>query len=250
MVFAMSTPLSVQHLSKSFSGRNVLGDISFDLKPGEIFGLIGLNGIGKTTLIKIILGLLKEDTGTVSIYGDNWKTIAAKRHLSYLPEKFQPSRYLTGKECIELAHSYYNKRYDHAKARAEAEALGLDPDALTRRVSSYSKGMGQKTGLIATLMVDTPLIILDEPMSGLDPMARIQLKARLNQAKSEGKTLFFSSHILADIEEICDRIAILHDTRFCYFGTTADFTDRYRDISLEQAFLKVIGEEAVKKTAA
>ncbi len=244
------SPLIIEHISKSFDAHNVLNDVSLTLEEGEIFGLIGLNGIGKTTLIKIILGLLSEDSGAITIYGESWKKVAAKQHLAYLPEKFQPSRYLTGKECLQLALSYYDKAYDHDVAREEAERLGLNPDVLGNRVSSYSKGMGQKIGLIATLMVDTPLIILDEPMSGLDPKARIQLKARLGEARKSGKTVFFSSHILADIEEICDRIAILHDTAFQFLGTTKEFKTRYADITLEQAFLDVIGESDKAANAA
>ncbi len=244
------SPLKIEHISKSFNNHKVLDDISLILNEGEIFGLIGLNGIGKTTLIKIVLGLLSEDSGDVSLYDTSWKKVSAKRHLSYLPEKFQPSRLLTGKECLDLSMSYYDKPYDHDKACDEAERLGLDPKALDKRVSSYSKGMGQKIGLIASLMVDTPLLILDEPMSGLDPKARIQLKTRLNQARDAGKTIFFSSHILADIEEICDRIAILHDAKFQFLGTTSSFKDKYKNIPLEQAFLEVIGEQDMQKASA
>jgi ABC-2 type transport system ATP-binding protein len=244
------SPLRIEHISKSFHNHKVLDDISLTLNEGEIFGLIGLNGIGKTTLIKIILGLLSEDAGDISLFDTAWKKIAAKKHLSYLPEKFQPSRLLTGRECLDLSMSYYDKPYVHEVACQEAEQLGLDPQALDRRVSSYSKGMGQKIGLIASLMVDTPLLILDEPMSGLDPKARIQLKTRLNKARKEGKTIFFSSHILADIEEICDRIAILHNATFQFLGTTASFKERYKNMSLEQAFLEVIGEKAIQKESA
>ena len=244
------SPLHIEQINKSFGQHKVLNDISLKLNEGEIFGLIGLNGIGKTTLIKIILGLLSEDSGDISLFDASWKKVSAKRHLSYLPEKFQPSRLLTGKECLDLSMSYYNKPYDHEKACNEAERLGLDPKALDKRVSSYSKGMGQKIGLIASLMVDTPLLILDEPMSGLDPKARIQLKTRLKQARNEGKTIFFSSHILADIEEICDRIAILHNASFQFLGSTASFKNTYKNIPLEQAFLEVIGERHMQKESA
>lgn len=243
------SPLSIESVSKAFDSHTVLDKISLNLHEGEIFGLIGLNGIGKTTLIKIILGLLEADSGSITMFGDNWKQVAAKKHLAYLPEKFQPSRLLTGRECLKIALSYYGKPYDDAVACEEASCLGLNPNVLGKRVSSYSKGMGQKIGLIATLMVDTKLIILDEPMSGLDPKARIQLKTRLRQARSAGKTIFFSSHILADIEEICDRLAILHDTHFQFVGTTKEFVTRYKDIPLEQAFLDVIGEADAVKVA-
>jgi ABC-2 type transport system ATP-binding protein len=237
----MTTPLAIHHLSKKFGAMQVLHDVSLTLEEGEIFGLIGLNGIGKTTLIKTVIGLIRADAGEISIFGESWLNIAAKRYLTYLPEKFQPSKLLTGAECIKLALSYYGKPFNLARAEQEAEMLGLRPDALKEKVATYSKGMGQKIGLIATLLADTPLIILDEPMSGLDPKARILLKSRLRDAKQAGRTIFFSSHILADIEEICDRIAILHDGAFQYTGSTADFCDRYRDMTLERAFLEVIG---------
>jgi ABC-2 type transport system ATP-binding protein len=247
----MTTPLIVSNISKSFGAHTVLDNVSLELREGEIFGLIGLNGIGKTTLIKIILGLLNADAGEVTIFSESWKTTAAKRHLSYLPEKFQPSRFLTGKECIKLALSYYGKAYDEEEASKQAQLLGLHPDVLQQRVSSYSKGMGQKTGLIASLMIGTPLVVLDEPMSGLDPKARIQLKARLRQVRNEGRTIFFSSHILADIEEICDRIAIIHNTHFKYIGSTAEFKQKYQQgLTLEEAFLEVIGEDSKAVAAA
>ncbi len=244
------SPLSIESVYKSFEGRLILDNISLELHAGEIFGLIGLNGIGKTTLIKTILNLISADAGNIQLYGDHWQQIKAKRHLSYLPEKFQPSRFLTGKEYLSLAHSYYGLVYDHDEARRQADMLGLLPEALDKRVSSYSKGMGQKTGLIAALMIPTPLIILDEPMSGLDPKARIQLKTRLKQERDAGRTIFFSSHILADIEEICDRIAILHDTTLKYYGTTKTFCERYANMNLETAFLEVIGEDDIASDAA
>ena len=238
----MEKPLIINNISKSFETNQVLQEVSLALEAGEIFGLIGLNGIGKTTLIKIILGLVKTDSGEVSIFGEDWRNVSSKKHLTYLPEKFQPSRHLTGIECLEIAVSYYGKKLDLEKAKHEAELLGLNPDALKRKISGYSKGMGQKIGLISSMMVDTPLVILDEPMSGLDPKARIQLKDRLKAAKAQGRTIFFSSHILADIEEICDRIAILHNGKLQYYGATEDFSKKYQNISLERAFLQIIDE--------
>jgi ABC-2 type transport system ATP-binding protein len=233
-------PLDVQHVCKQFNKKTVLDDITLTLDHGEIFGLIGLNGIGKTTLIKIILDLIVADGGAVSIYGASALHERARNTLVYLPEKFQPSRYLKGREYLELSVSYYGKSYDHARAVAEAEALALDVAALDRRVASYSKGMGQKLGLIGALMADTPLLILDEPMSGLDPRARVMLKDRLKLLKDEGRTLFFSSHILADIDEICDRIGILHQSMLQFVGTPQAFRQLHQDSSLERAFLESI----------
>lgn len=244
-----STPLHVDSICKSYGNQTVLDAISFDLKPGEIFGLIGLNGAGKTTLIKILLDLTQAHSGKAEIFGEPSTRVSARRQLSYLPEKFTPSRYLKGSEHLALALSYYNKKLDMEKARTLAAELDLNPDVLTRKVGGYSKGMGQKLGLMGAFMVDQPFMILDEPMSGLDPRARIKLKDVMLRAKSEGKTLFFSSHILSDIDEICDRIGIIHDSKLVYLGTAKEFKPTFGEQSLERAFLKAIGETQTANAA-
>lgn len=247
----MTTPLAINAISKSYGKHLVLDNISFDLKPGEIFGLIGLNGAGKTTLIKILLDLAAANSGNAQIFGKPCTTVAAREQLSYLPEKFSPSRYLKGVEHLALALSYYGKAFDLEKARALAVDLDLNPDVLSRKVGGYSKGMGQKLGLMGAFMVDQPFMILDEPMSGLDPRARIKLKDAMLRAKEQGKTLFFSSHILSDIDEICDRIGIIHNSKLVYLGTAAEFKPTFEEQSLERAFLKAIGETNISiKSAA
>jgi len=239
----VNSPLTVENVRKSYGAHTVLDGISLELKPGEIFGLIGLNGAGKTTLIKILLDLTTADSGTAKIFGEPSTNVKARNQLSYLPEKFSPSRYLKGAEHLKLALSYYGKSFSLEKARQLAVDLDLNPDVLTRKVGGYSKGMGQKLGLMGAFMVDQPFMILDEPMSGLDPRARIKLKDVMLRAKGEGKTLFFSSHILSDIDEICDRICIIHDSKLVYLGTAAEFKPTFKEQSLERAFLKAIGEE-------
>ncbi|MEJ0010727.1 MAG: ABC transporter ATP-binding protein [Alphaproteobacteria bacterium] len=236
-------PLRVAQVSKSYGQHRVLGDISFALKEGEIFGLVGLNGIGKTTLIKLILDLAPADGGHIEIFGESSVSVKAREHLSYLPEKFSPSRYLKGHEHLELALSYYKRKYDASAAAQLARELDLDPAVLSRKVGSYSKGMGQKLGLIGAFMIDQPLLILDEPMSGLDPRARIMLKEVMKREKKRGRTLFFSSHILSDIDEICDRIGIIHDSKLVYLGAAAEFKPTFGETNLERAFLKAIGSE-------
>jgi len=233
-------PLSIHDVHKTYNNRKVLQDISFSLKPGEVFGLIGLNGAGKTTLIKIILDLIDAQQGKVEIFDINAKDLRSREQLSYLPEKFQPSRYLKGEEYLDLALSYYGKKLDIEQARRCAEGLDLDPNVLNSRVGSYSKGMGQKLGLLGAFMVDASLLVLDEPMSGLDPSARIKLKDMLLSVREQGKTIFFSSHILSDIDEICDRIGVIHDGKLFFIGTPAEFKTRYAEASLEKAFLKSI----------
>lgn len=235
-----ASPLIVQHVHKRYHDREVLSDVTFALAPSEIFGLIGLNGAGKTTLIKIILDLVKAEKGTARIFGLPTDNLKARRYLSYLPEKFQPSRYLKGMEYLALSLSYYKKKLNAVTAAQKAQALDLNPAVLTARVGSYSKGMGQKLGLLGAFMVDADLLLLDEPMSGLDPSARIKLKHMLLEEKARGKTVFFSSHILSDIDEICDRIGVIHDGRLFFVGTPAEFRAKYQESSLEKAFLRSI----------
>lgn len=234
-------PLRVESITKAYGKKSVLHSLSLSLNPGEIFGLIGVNGAGKTTLIKIVLDLLKPDGGETRLFDKPSSCVSARANLSYLPEKFQPSRYLKGREYLSLSLSFYKKPYDHALALQEAASLDLEPESLGRLVGSYSKGMGQKLGLLGAFMVDTKLMILDEPMSGLDPKARILLKRKMLEAKKAGKTIFFSSHILADIDEICDRIGVIHDGELLFLGTPALFKDKNKHQNLEAAFLEAIG---------
>ncbi|MBV8938958.1 MAG: ABC transporter ATP-binding protein [Alphaproteobacteria bacterium] len=243
-------PLRVERADKSYNGKRVLKEVSLTLSEGEMFGLIGLNGAGKTTLIKIVLDLITADSGAAFLYERPVTDMAARRHLSYLPEKFQPSRYFKGYEYLELCLSYYRRRLDRASARAWAEKLDLDPQALSARVGTYSKGMGQKLGLVGAFLVDAPLLLLDEPMSGLDPRARIRLKEVMLEQKRHGKTVFFSSHILSDIDEVCDRIGILHEGKLYYLGTPAAFKERYGNVSLERSFLELIAGPAAYSHAA
>lgn len=230
-------PLLISGIYKSFGAQQVLKDISFSLQAGEIFGLIGLNGVGKTTLIKIILNLLQADKGNCSVFGTSSREVKAHESLLYLPEKFQPSKYLTGLEYLDLSLSYYKKPMDVKLADDLAERLDLDPAKLRVRVGAYSKGMGQKLGLLSAFMTDVPLLILDEPMSGLDPSARIKLKSLLLDYRAKGRTIFFSSHILSDIDEICNRIGIIHGSKLQFIGTPGAFKQQYAGSSLEHSFL-------------
>ncbi len=236
----MTKPLAIQHIHKSFGNNKVLDNISLEVNKGEVFGLIGLNGAGKTTLIKIILGLLNADDGSIRINDKEASDLTTRRHYAYLPEKFHPSAYLKGQEFLSLTLSYYQKKYDDAKARELMEELSLDPDVIPQKMTKYSKGMGQKIGLGSAFLTEVPLLILDEPMSGLDPQARIALKLAIKKYVKQKRTVFFSSHILSDIDEICDRIAIIHDSKLLFVGTPTDFKKEQKKRKLEDAFLKSI----------
>lgn len=233
-------PLLIKSVSKSFKNKLVLNDVSLQVNEGEIYGLIGLNGVGKTTLIKIMLDLLLQDKGEVEFFGTKVSVTQSRKNINYLPEKFYPSQFLKGKEFLELSLSYYGKPFDIKKANKQAAILGLDPAALQQTITKYSKGMGQKLGLLAMFLCETKLLILDEPMSGLDPSARIQLKDMLNNYKKQGNTIFFSSHILSDIEEICDNMAVIHDGKIIFSGKPKTFLKQNGNKNLERAFLQAI----------
>jgi ABC-2 type transport system ATP-binding protein len=234
-------PLKINNVSKSFKDNTVLDNISFSVEKGEIFGLIGLNGIGKTTLIKIMLDLLNADAGTVEFFGVNAQSPESRKNICYLPEKFYPSPFLKGEEFLALSMDYIGKELDLEKATQIAEILNLKPEVLKNKVSKYSKGMGQKLGLMSVFLSEAPLLILDEPMSGLDPSSRIELKNLLkNYSKTDSKTIFFSSHILSDIDEICNRIAVIHASKLIFLGKPNEFKEKYKSESLEQAFLNSI----------
>jgi len=233
-------PLKITNIKKEFS-KKVLDGINLEVQNNEIFGFIGLNGIGKTTLIKIILDLIEQDEGEVEIFGISRLLPRARERICYLPEKFQPSSHLKGEEFIKFVLSFYNKKFDEKKAKQLCANLDLKPEMLKEKVTKYSKGMTQKLGLVAVLLSEADLIILDEPMSGLDPKARIALKKELLAYKKLGKTIFFSSHILSDMDEICDSIAVLNNTKIVYHGTPKSFKDKHKLDSLDKAFLKEIG---------
>ncbi len=234
------TPIIIENIYKSFGDKTVLEDINLTVNENEIFGFVGLNGIGKTTLIKIIIDLLDQDSGEVKIFGKQKFLPKSRKNIAYLPEKFSPSIHLKGIEFLEFVLGFHHKKMDLNQALEIAKILDLEETALYSKVSKYSKGMTQKLGLLGTFLSKAKLIILDEPMSGLDPLARIALKKQLINYKKAGNSIFFSSHILSDIDEICDRIAVLNDKKIVFSGKPEDFKTKHQTNDLEKAFLKEI----------
>jgi len=233
--------LNIDNISVSYDTVNdVISDISLQTNPGEFFGLIGLNGAGKTTLIKAILGLRSQSAGEISIFGNPCTDAQSKQNLAYLPERFDPPWFLTGIEFLRFSLKLYNQKVDDAVFYEYAEKLALDKAALKRRVQTYSKGMRQKLGLLGTVLTGCKLLILDEPMSGLDPRARTLVKDMLMEIKKEGRTIFLSSHILADMDEICDNVAVLHDGHIQFTGKPAELKKQTKCDNLERAFLHFI----------
>lgn len=232
--------IKIEGVTAGYGFGNVIEDITLDVRTGETFGLIGLNGVGKTTLIKIILGLMETRKGAVSLFGRETLDPDSKAKIAYLPEKFEPPFFLSGLEFVRFSLELYRRPF-HEKAVFEAaDRIALSREALRRRVNTYSKGMRQKTGLMGTWLTECPLLILDEPMSGLDPRARVLVKDEIVACRNRGITVFLSSHILADMDEICDRIGVIHDGALAFLGTPAALKEKTQKDNLERAFLKVI----------
>lgn len=230
-----------QNVTKGYGASQILREINLDIASGEFFGLVGINGAGKTTLIKCLLDFCALDSGSIEIFGINHRLTEARQPLSFLPERFIPPYYLTGMDFLKYMLKLQALPYDQAKSESMLQALDLAPSALSRPVRSYSKGMTQKLGLAACFLAGKKLYVLDEPMSGLDPKAHALLKSCLQKLRPAGDTLFFSSHALSDVEEICDRMAILHEGRICFIGSPADCRREYQADTLERAYLNCIG---------
>ena len=236
----MTAALEFTNVRKAFSTTPALAGVSMAVRPGEFFGLAGLNGAGKTTLIKCLLDLSSADAGSIAIFGTPSTRHAARARVSFLPERFIPPYYLKGRDFLRMMSNLNSIAYAEADALAVLRHLDLDLSALAKPVRTFSKGMTQKLGLAWCFIADRDLTILDEPMSGLDPRARAGVKDLLTELKRRGRTLFFTSHALADVEEICDRVAVMHAGAIRFVGAPDELLLRTGSDTLERAFLRVI----------
>ena len=234
--------LRFDRLGKAYAGVAALDDVSLQVGRGEFVALVGVNGAGKTTLIKCLLDFCDIDRGAIEIFGVPHRRTAARAQLAYLPERFNPPFFLTGRDFLQHMLRLYGEPYEESRALDMFRALDLDPVALARPARSYSKGMTQKLGLAACLMSGKPLHILDEPAGGLDPKARALFKSQMHSMRLKGATVLFSSHSLADVHELCDRMVVLHAGRLRFAGTPAELDRRYGMADLERAFLGCIAD--------
>ncbi len=230
-------------LAKRYGGLEALAGISLEVAAGEAFGLVGANGAGKTTLIKCSLDLCACDSGAVEIFGEPARRAGARRRLAYAPEGFVPPHYLSGREFLEMMLTLAGARFDAARAASLLDELELEGDVLERPARRLSKGTTQKLGLAACFLLERDLYMLDEPMSGLDPAARVAVKSVLRRLVAEGRTLFFTSHVLIDVEELCSSIAVLDAGRIRFRGPPAELCERYAEPRLESAFMRCIRDE-------
>jgi ABC-2 type transport system ATP-binding protein len=219
-VRAMTSAISVAGLVKTFGRTRALDGLDLEVIPGEVHGFLGPNGSGKTTTIRVLLGLLRADAGTVRMLGgDPWgDAVALHRRLSYVPGDVTLWPGLSGGEIIDLMGRL---RGGLNKQRREEllERFDLDP---RKKARAYSKGNRQKVALVAALASDAELLLLDEPTSGLDPLMESQFQKCIHEVKQEGRTVLLSSHILAEVEALCDRVSIIRLGRTVESGTLSE----------------------------
>jgi ABC-2 type transport system ATP-binding protein len=213
--------LTTEHLTKDYGTFRALEDLNLTVAPGEAFGLLGPNGSGKTTALRLLLGFLKPTSGRAAVAGhDSWRdSVRARRHVSYLPGELRLYENMTGRQ---LAYFLCRLRSQAApKADLDTLARRFDID-LDRPLAQLSSGMKRKVALLQVLAPHAPLLILDEPTNTLDPTMRDELLAHLRQARNHGQAVLFSSHVLSEVEQVCDRVGILQRGRLVHLQAMAD----------------------------
>jgi ABC-2 type transport system ATP-binding protein len=213
--------ISIRELRKSYGALHAVRGITVDVAQGEIFGFLGLNGAGKTTTIRILLDLLRPSSGTAAIFGVDCQreSRAARALVGYMPGElgFYPD--MTGRELLDLTASLSGGRGAPEYRRALLDRLELAREDLGRRLREYSTGMKRKLGLIQALETDPPLLILDEPTEGLDPLVQQALNDLLRDLRRQGRTVFMSSHVLSEVERLCDRIGVIRSGEIVLLST-------------------------------
>lgn len=233
--------LNVEKINKTYRGglfekdRHILHDVSFSLPAGETTGFVGSNGSGKTTTIKCLFDFIRPDSGQIHFFGESLNN-NSKTRIGYLPERPYLYEFLTGVEFLKLHWNlcYGSSTADfHARAQEALKKVDL-VEAKDRRLRTYSKGMLQRIGIAQAILTRPDLLILDEPMSGLDPDGRAMVKDILKEEQKRGVTLFFSSHLLQDMEELCSHLVVINKGHILYDGGLKSFMSEYH--SLEKAF--------------
>ncbi|PCI08307.1 MAG: ABC transporter ATP-binding protein [Gammaproteobacteria bacterium] len=234
--------INCEKVVKRYAKKLVLDKIDLRVKKGEFFGLVGMNGSGKSTLIKSILDLTGIDEGHIEINGRTHRKVNSRENIAYLPDRFSPPVHLRGKDFIQYMLRLHASDKDQKTIEAVLDELELDKSVMLESVNKLSKGMTQKLGLASCLLSGKSLLILDEPMSGLDPRARVLFKKQLSQLKQQGVTVFFSSHVLADVEEMADTMAVLHNSKIYFSGAPEAFKQQYNGETVEQAYMNCIDQ--------
>jgi ABC-2 type transport system ATP-binding protein len=238
----MQTVISLKNLSKTIWKSEILSDISLTLHSGEVFGFLGPNGAWKTTTMKAILGIIRPSSGSVEIFKSLPTDTQVQKRIGFMPENTYLYKYLTGDEFLDFNGRFYGMSKELLEERKDwaLEKVGLS-SARAKRLNTYSKGMLQRIGLAQAILHDPEIIFLDEPMSGLDPIGRKMVKDLLLELKKMGKTIFFNTHILSDVETICDSFGIICEWKMVANMKISDLHD-----PLEDFFMKKIIENSTR----
>ncbi len=239
--------LGVEFRSKELGQgvKQALKGLNLSVHRGEVFGFLGPNGAGKTTTMNVLLGFVNATAGDAWLFGVNVREPISRQRIGYLPEQTYYYKFLTAEEILRFYAKIFQipKREIDARIDAVLKLVELD-HARKRPIKTYSKGMQQRVGLAQALINNPDLLILDEPTSGLDPVGRMKVREIIRRLKNEGKTVFFSSHELGEVETVCDRVAILNQGELKAQGRVSDLVHQYGQQNLEQVFLKIIGYES------
>jgi ABC-2 type transport system ATP-binding protein len=251
---SIQTVVEAEGLVKTFSDfwlrarARAVDGVTFEIRPHEIFGLLGPNGSGKSTTIKLILGLLRKSKGRLSVFGRDPSDVAVKARIGYLPEETYMYRFLNPRETLDYFGKLFGLPRSTRRRRTDEllEMVGLE-GAAHRVVGEFSKGMARRLGIAQALINDPEFLILDEPTSGLDPIGTRQVKDLLLDLRRKGKTVLLSSHLLADVEDVCDRMVILYGGKIRASGTAEELL---RDTKHTTIHLQRLDAEAISKVDA
>jgi ABC-2 type transport system ATP-binding protein len=234
----------ISHVSKEYqSGSTVkhsVQNITMSIDKGSVFGFLGPNGAGKTTTMKMLTGLTKPTHGTITIAGGSPMDMSVKAKIGFMPEAPSFYNYLTGREFMHFIADIFSHKNSTETINTLLEQVNLT-DAADRYIRTYSKGMLQRLGLAQALINEPSILFLDEPLDGLDPLGRAEIKKIILGFKATGKTIFFNSHILSDVQEICDTVAIIDNGHIVAHGTPMSIIGHHKD--LESAFVHLISEK-------
>jgi ABC-2 type transport system ATP-binding protein len=236
--------LKIENVSKSYGSKKAVDGLSLHIRPGEIFGFIGHNGAGKTTTLKAICGILRFEEGEIYVDGSSVKNnpLDCKKKLAYIPDNPDLYVFMKGIQYLQFVADIYQIPAEARDKRIHelATAFGLYDD-LAQPISAYSHGMKQKLAIIAALMHQPKLLIMDEPFVGLDPKAAFILKEKMREHCARGNAIFFSTHVLDTAEKLCDKVAIIKDGKLIKVGTMDEVKG---DDSLEEVFLELEKDDA------
>lgn len=229
--------VAIQELHKKFGKNQVLDGVNLDINKGGIFAVLGPNGSGKTTLIKSILGMVIPNKGEISVFGENIKKSSSYRHrIDYLP---QMANFPDNLKVRELIRMIKDLRRNASEEKQLIETFKLEP-FLNKKLGTLSGGTKQKVNIVLAFMFDSPIIILDEPTAGLDPVSLIRLKELIQKAKSNGKTILITSHIMSFVEEVSDEIVFLLEGKIYFRGSISELKSKTKQQNFEHAIASIL----------